>query len=164
MLTIKTSMADFIDTIVLGPYSNENLIVIKGYSYDEVVEWYKGLFEKTDEKKLSEIKKHFAWYHEHLEFFKEIKSSLDEKIGEASSAQGTYYTKNLVSYPGSKIRAIVLRKDLKPSNPDNVITIAHEVLHLCQEYLPKFLNRDEEHEAEAYFHTHVMTRIVGLFG
>jgi hypothetical protein len=42
-------------------------------------------------------------------------------------------------------------------------TLAHEVLHLCQEFLPNFLNRDEEMEAEAYFHSHVMYSAYKLF-
>lgn len=34
--------------------------------------------------------------------------------------------------------------------------LAHEVLHICQYYLPDVLNRNKEQEAEAYFHTHLM--------
>jgi len=34
--------------------------------------------------------------------------------------------------------------------------LAHEVTHICQFYLPNVLNRDKEHEAEAYLHTHIM--------
>lgn len=32
------------------------------------------------------------------------------------------------------------------------LTVTHEVLHVCQSFLPKFLNRNKELEAEAYFH------------
>lgn len=34
--------------------------------------------------------------------------------------------------------------------------LAHEVLHICQFALPKFMDRDVEFEAEAYTHTHIM--------
>lgn len=34
--------------------------------------------------------------------------------------------------------------------------LAHEVLHICQFLLPDLLNRDKEHECEAYFHTYIM--------
>lgn len=34
--------------------------------------------------------------------------------------------------------------------------LAHEVLHICQYMMPDFLNRMQEHEAEAYTHTHIM--------
>lgn len=36
--------------------------------------------------------------------------------------------------------------------------LAHEVLHICQEYLPDVLDRNTEKEAEAYLHTHIMTK------
>ena len=34
-------------------------------------------------------------------------------------------------------------------------TLAHEVLHICQYYLPWVLDRNKEQEAEAYLHTHI---------
>ena len=34
--------------------------------------------------------------------------------------------------------------------------LAHEVLHICQFFLPPILNRDREWESEAYLHTHLM--------
>lgn len=34
--------------------------------------------------------------------------------------------------------------------------LAHEILHICQFYLPDLLDRDSETEAEAYLHTHIM--------
>lgn len=36
--------------------------------------------------------------------------------------------------------------------------LAHEVLHICQYFLPDILNREKEHEAEAYFHTYLMQK------
>lgn len=38
--------------------------------------------------------------------------------------------------------------------------LAHEVLHICQYLLPDILNRNKEHEAEAYLHTHLMSSIL----
>lgn len=38
--------------------------------------------------------------------------------------------------------------------------LAHEVLHICQYMLPDILDRNEEHEAEAYFHTYLMNEIL----
>ncbi len=40
--------------------------------------------------------------------------------------------------------------------------LAHEVLHICQFYLPDVLDRNKEHEAEAYFHTYLMDSILKL--
>lgn len=34
--------------------------------------------------------------------------------------------------------------------------LAHEVLHICQFFLPDVLNRDREFESEAYLHTYIM--------
>lgn len=34
--------------------------------------------------------------------------------------------------------------------------LAHECLHICQFMLPDFLDREKEHECEAYFHTYLM--------
>lgn len=40
------------------------------------------------------------------------------------------------------------------------INLAHEVVHACQHILPSFLNRDVEHEGEAYLHSHIMRQIL----
>jgi hypothetical protein len=43
--------------------------------------------------------------------------------------------------------------------------LAHEVLHICQYFLPDVLKRDKEHEAEAYLHTYLMQKcLVALRG
>lgn len=34
--------------------------------------------------------------------------------------------------------------------------LAHECLHFCQFFLPDILDRNKEHEAECYLHTHMM--------
>lgn len=39
---------------------------------------------------------------------------------------------------------------------EEMIKLAHECLHICQFYLPDVLNRDQEIEAEAYLHSHLM--------
>lgn len=38
--------------------------------------------------------------------------------------------------------------------------LAHEVVHLCQFFLPDVLDRDVENEAEAYYHTHIMKQAI----
>lgn len=40
------------------------------------------------------------------------------------------------------------------------VKLAHEIVHSCQHILPDLLNRDKEHEAEAYLHTHLMKQIL----
>ncbi len=39
-------------------------------------------------------------------------------------------------------------------------SLAHEVVHLCQFILPDILDRDREIEAEAYFHSYLMTKVL----
>lgn len=40
--------------------------------------------------------------------------------------------------------------------------LAHEVLHICQFFLPDVLRRDKENEAEAYLHTHIMQQCLKI--
>lgn len=49
-------------------------------------------------------------------------------------------------------------KDHFDFSDDDYCCLAHEVLHICQYLLPDILRRDNEHEAEAYLHTHLMTQ------
>lgn len=50
---------------------------------------------------------------------------------------------------------IILKKKFKFTD-QCYATLAHEVLHICQFYLPRILDRNKEHEAEAYLHTYLM--------
>ena len=149
----------FIDAIPLLPYSSERLVVVKGYTYDEVIEWFKDIFSTTAEKNLTKIRQHFIWYNDHLDYFKQCKSDIEKAMDETSTVQGHYASGKLPNCSDT-FRLLILKKTLDFKNPDAVITVAHEVLHLCQEFLPTFLDRDEEHEAEAYFHTHIMHKII----
>jgi hypothetical protein len=151
----------FIDAIPLQPYSGERLVVVKGYTYDEVVDWFKNIFSTTTEKNLTKIREHYIWYNSQLESFKKCKSDIENGMDETSTVQGTYCSYKAADNE-SDFRLLILKKSLDFKNPNAVITVAHEVLHLCQEFLPTYLDRDEEHEAEAYFHTYIMKRIIDL--
>ncbi len=50
---------------------------------------------------------------------------------------------------------IILAKPFDFSD-NHMCILAHECLHICQYYLPDVLDRNKEHEAEAYLHTHLM--------
>lgn len=39
---------------------------------------------------------------------------------------------------------------------DCFVKLAHEIVHICQFFLPDVLNRNTEIECEAYLHTHIM--------
>lgn len=56
---------------------------------------------------------------------------------------------------------IILTKPFKFKDED-YCTLAHEVLHICQFMLPIILNRDNEFEAEAYLHSHLMSQCLKL--
>ena len=51
---------------------------------------------------------------------------------------------------------MMVSPDFDFSNTEDIIMLAHECLHLCQRILPIYLERDQEHEAEAYFHGYLM--------
>ena len=40
--------------------------------------------------------------------------------------------------------------------------LAHEVLHICQFFLPDCLDRNREFECEAYLHTHIMNQCLKI--
>ena len=42
------------------------------------------------------------------------------------------------------------------------IALAHECLHICQYFLPDALDRNKEHEAEAYLHSHLMKQCLEI--
>ncbi len=42
------------------------------------------------------------------------------------------------------------------NNAEHHKVLAHEILHLCQFYLPDFIGGRHENECEAYFHSHIM--------
>ncbi len=44
-----------------------------------------------------------------------------------------------------------------------IITVSHETIHVCQFFLPKYLKRDDEPEAEAYFHDYIVECIVEAY-
>lgn len=152
-----------IDSISLEPYSAERLIVVCGYNYDEVVEWYHDAFGKPTSNKLSEIKDFYKVKEEYMRFFEHNRDELDglDKDG-GGIGEGVYIYRKIPD-ANCKIRMVILKYGFSPSNPRNMQTLAHEMLHVCQEFLPDFLNRNDEMEAEAYFHSYLMESCYKLF-
>lgn len=153
-----------IDTIELQPYDNDRLIVVSGFNADEVIKWFKEHNGNPGSNNLKEIKKHFQWVDEmvaQIEDCREDLAGMDKDGG--SNTNGMYAWEELKSYSGSTFRMIILKYGFQPSNPANMNTLCHEVLHLCQELLPKYLDRNLEKEAEAYFHSHITEKIYRLF-
>jgi hypothetical protein len=153
-----------IDSIPLEPYSYDRLIVVSGHNADEVIAWFKENYGSIDTRDLKKIKKHHEWVREMVAEINDLRKDLEEldQYG-VSSSNGMYTWQDLKSYPNSKFRMIILKYGFDPTNPHNMGTLAHETLHLCQEFLPIFLDRNKEMEAEAYFHSHIMEKIYSLF-
>ena len=152
-----------IDSISLEPYSSERMILVSGFNCDEVLTWYKDAYRKPESNKLSDIKEFCKDKAEWVKFIEDNREDLDglDKDG-GGVGNGVYITRKHSS-KNCKMRMMILKYGFSPTNPENMRTLAHEVLHLCQEFLPQFLNRDEEMEAEAYFHSYIMHSCYKLF-
>jgi hypothetical protein len=152
-----------IDAIPLEPYSTERMILVSGYNCDEVIEWYKDAFGKPESNKLSDIKSFYKTKNEWIKFFEDNRIDLDglDKDG-GGNGNGVYIYRKSPD-KNCKLRMVILKYGFSPTNPENMRTLAHEMLHVCQEFLSQFLDRDEEMEAEAYFHSYLMYSCYKLF-
>lgn len=151
------------DSILLEPYSRERLLVVSGFNYQDVLAWFDDNYGVAPTKNLLGIKKFYQEKKEWLDFLLDNKDELDG-FDQGGDAKGNaIYSYAKAKSCGFMMRMIILRYGFKPTSPDNMRTLAHECLHVCQEFLPQFLNRDEEMEAEAYFHSYLMESIYGLF-
>ncbi len=151
------------DTIELIPYSSERMIIVSGFNCDEVKEWFHDAYGEVKCKNLIEIKKFHNSKQDWLDFLENNRGELKEFDKDGGTNSHGMYSSSTGKRSGEKMRMMILKYGFSPNNPENMRTLAHEVLHLCQEFLPQFLNRDEEMEAEAYFHSHVMYSVYRLF-
>jgi hypothetical protein len=152
-----------IDTIVLEPYSSERILIVSGYNCEEVLEWYNDAYGKPESKKLSDIKEFYKNKEAYIQFITDNRDEIDglDKDGNRIGA-GVYIYRESPN-KNCKLRMIILKYGFSPTNPENMRTLAHEMLHVCQEFLPQFLDRNEEMEAEAYFHSYLMYSCYKLF-
>jgi hypothetical protein len=65
---------------------------------------------------------------------------------------------------GEKVTYIMLNipDEFNFQEPYDYCKLAHEIVHVCQFHLPPILDRNVEIEAEAYFHTFLMERVLNL--
>ena len=154
-----------IDFVRLEPYSGEGLFVVSGYSLQEVLDWYNADMDscyKHTLKSLPEIKEYLAQKKEVIDFFKSCEDLFIEYDDEKCHSGGVFVARELKE-KNQTLRLVILRYGFNPTIPNDMRVLAHECLHVCQNLLPKHFVRDEEHEAEAYFHSHLMTQIYNLF-
>jgi hypothetical protein len=152
-----------ISSIALEPYSTERLVVVCGYNCDVAIEWLESSYEGPEVKTLLDIKKYNEGKKEWVDFFNDNREDFDGLDKDGDGVGAGVYIYRAVKNKDYKLRLLILKYGFSPSNPENMRTLAHEVLHLCQEFLPSFLNRDEEMEAEAYFHSYIMQQCYKLF-
>jgi hypothetical protein len=65
---------------------------------------------------------------------------------------------------GEKVTYIMLNipDEFDFEEPYSYCKLAHEIVHVCQFHLPAILDRNVEIEAEAYFHTFLMEKVLNL--
>ncbi len=84
---------------------------------------------------------------------------MDERTGGVVNFEDELYEENgwvIMRFPDE----VYFEEMTKPEILKFCITLSHEVLHVCQLFLPKFLDRDSELEAETYFHDYLMGAII----
>lgn len=129
-----------INTIRLLPYSHEHLIVCSGVTKKQVNKFIK----KT-------------WENKYIrDGFKYLIKGQDFNLPVQVRGRCLSYRNEDESF----FSMIILNQDFDPTDPHHMITLAHEVLHICQDFLPTYLDRNEEQEAEAYFHSYIMQEIL----
>lgn len=55
---------------------------------------------------------------------------------------------------------VIIPEGVDTKSGHDLVKLAHECVHICQFYLPDVLDRNKEHEAEAYLHSHLMTQVI----
>lgn len=156
--------ADFIKWIDLEPYAlHEELLVVSGFNTDSVLEeverHFSSEFFKMDSMK--QIKQILELREEYKTLVEGSRGFIEESLRD-DGGYGFFITSvDSIRNPHDISRyMIVLKHDLDRDKYKDMVTVSHEVLHLCQAFLPRFLNRDVEHEAETYFHAMITLKIV----
>lgn len=74
---------------------------------------------------------------------------------------GYAFRRSVVSKTGKSTDYFyVILKEPFDWEPESYIMLAHEFVHILQFYCPLIMNRDNEIEAEAYLHTHLMRQAI----
>lgn len=147
-----------LDIIQLTPYTHNALIVSIGNTQDEIWQFVKENYQPwTDppEKRYFKKRKAYKQLIKHPDVRKKIKL-----IDNREFNGGVYYEDK--HDKDSPCLLLLLPSDFSKSSTEDMITLAHEMVHVCQMVLPIHLNRDEEPEAEAYFHSHLMREVLEM--
>jgi hypothetical protein len=149
--------------ISLEPYTANDMLFCSGYSAQELHDWiqdvYVGEWYGTDRiPTLGKIKRHAQAKTDLLKMVLDQREGIDNLNDEKHEAGGCLF------YDSDKrIYIMVMRAGFNPYDPENMVSLAHEIIHLCQTFLPKYFDRNNEMENEAYFHSHIMRQIYMSF-
>lgn len=152
--------SDFIKGIDLSPYDSYSEVwVISGFDYDECIDYFSNEYINQIQGQLTCLK-HIKHISKRIEKIKRLLATHRTDVDDLSKDEGNgdgvvFYTPGEVD-----IFVMVLRKSLDKFKPLECQTIFHECLHVSQLFLPKFLDRDTEMEAEAYFIKRLFIEII----
>lgn len=139
----KKKSTKIIDTIDFGCYPGR-LMFIQGYNYKEVMKHLKKSKAPEWREGFKDCEKNYEEGYCGVAIQRVVKD-----LPKKGDTKNLYY----ILIPNSNY-------DMK--TVQGMITLSHEVLHICQFFLPDILIRDQEWEAEAYFHTYLMEKITSL--
>lgn len=162
-------MSKGIYNIALVPYDQHYILTVcVGLTMEEILDHFKidGSIYTNPPATLKSIKrrsKTFEMMKDEFEYFK-VRSHL-EKILNGKTGGSVFYSDALDK---DKTMFMFLpdfdwEGCTKEQLAKFMITISHEVTHVAQFYLPKFLERNDEPEAECYFKDYVTECIVEAF-
>lgn len=121
------------------------IMFVMGFSYDELL-------------KTSKRKKYKEWI-----------AGIEDDQFKGLYNQGSWFAmKNTIEHSKTKeqktLYFVCLPFDVFMGKPYDYCRLAHEVHHIVAFHLKDILNRNEEFEAEAYTHTHVMYQCLNAMG
>lgn len=113
-----------------------------GYSYDELIKWFVKQHKNKNKESL-------PWMNALMQFEKE-----------AREGGNRYFYVQMQNRKDGKFKYyfFVMITDPFDFSDFHYVKLAHEMVHICQCYLPDILDRNKEREAEAYLHSHLMSQ------
>ena len=152
--------SDFIKGIGLAPYdTGAEVWVISGFTYDECIDYFSNEYVDQIRGQLLGLS-HIKHVSKRIEKIKNLLSLNRKEVDDLAKDEGG--SSGVIFHnPGEiDVFVMVLQKSLDKTNPMECQTIFHECLHISQLFLPTFLNRDIEMEAEAYFIKSIFSQII----
>ncbi len=149
-------------TLNLKPYSDYHHVLVSfGVPDDEILQrmTINGPVYYGEAKNLKQIKSRYK-------SLKAMEEVVRESPFEENSNGRLAWSNELYKDCGWLLLRFKQKPDFTKMTPQEIcefsITVSHEVLHICQFFLTDYLDRNEEAEAEAYFHDNLMREILRI--